>query len=130
MTVSAESLTEMTLREMKTLENVLVNDCWEALETMLAASQSGAIKPHLVQSFHKWQQCCKHHIMLFVFLAQSAAVLTLLIKCGFGSERRSPNPSGLCDRVPTPQLNRLSHNPEGANLNDPFQKPKNRARTH
>lgn len=68
MTVSGESLTEIRLQQKKTLEN----DCWEALETMLAASQSGAIKPHFVQSFYKWQQRCKHHIMLFVFLTQSA----------------------------------------------------------
>lgn len=74
MTVSGESLTEMRLQEKKTLENVLINDCWEALGTMLAASQSAAIKLHFFQSFHKWQQWCKHHIMLFVFQTQSAAV--------------------------------------------------------
>lgn len=46
MTVSGESLTEMRLQEKKTLENVLINDCCEALEMMLSAWQSGAIKPH------------------------------------------------------------------------------------
>lgn len=46
MTVSGEILTKMRLQEKKTLENVLINDCWEALEMMLSAWQSGAIKRH------------------------------------------------------------------------------------
>ena len=57
-------------------------------------------------------------------------MLTLFIRRGFGSERRGPNPSGLCDRVPAAQSNRLPHNPGGENLNDPFHKAENGAGIH
>lgn len=80
---------------------MLISSLSEALEAMLAASQSCAIQPHFLSVLPQIAAKVHAHRALCVPDPISCgAVLTLFIRRGFGS-----NPLGLCDRVPAAQFN-------------------------